>query len=608
MQSRRVFLMTTIAARLAGTSAETEGEPVGPSATAIQLREYIDRFADDTLRRSPETATQLGLDRGARASAKRILDDRSLGARDKDNADSADHLATLRAMDRRALTGLDAVNYDTLTFVLAGRADYGRRFNYGDGPGLPYPISQITGACQSVPDFLDSQHAITNREDAEAYLARLEAFGRVLNQETEKAYADSKAGGMPPDFAVAKALAQLTALADTPVTHATLVQSLVKRAKARAIPGDWATPAAQLYRERVQPALRNQMALLEAMKPHAPHEAGVWRLADGDAYYAASLRDAITADMTPDEVHRTGLDLVASLSAELDGRLKAEGFSEGGVGARLRALYDAPQYRYPNTEAGRTQLLADLNLKVAGVRTKLPAWFHTLPKAPIEIRRIPAYTEASAAGGYYQSGSLDGSRAGAYYINLRDTAEVPSWTLPTLTYHEAIPGHHLQLSLQQEANLPLIRKILWFSAYGEGWALYAEELASEMGMYDDDPMGRIGYLHDALFRAVRLVVDTGLHHKRWSREKAIAYYVDRIGDPEASAVSEVERYCVWPGQACSYMIGKLTWLRLREGARAALGEGFDIRAFHDAGLLCGPTPLTVLDDVIAGYTKAAALA
>ena len=601
MQSRRAFLVTTVAAALAGEGAEAAPAPLSP--TTVAFREFLDRFAFESLRRSPETATQLGLDRGGQAAVKRLLDDRSVAARESDGVDAVDHLATLRAMDRQVLTGLDAVNYDTLVFVLAGRAE-NRRFTYGDGLGQPYPISPITGAYQSVPDFLDSQHAIVTREDAEAYLARLEAFAKVLNQETEKAYADARAGGMPPGFVVAKTLAQLTALANTPTTNAVLVQSLVKRAKARAIPGDWATPAARLYHERVLPALRNQIALMEAMKAHAPSNAGVWRLADGEAYYAASLRDAVTADMTPDEAHRTGLDLVASLSAELDTRLKAAGFAEGAVGARLRALYDSPEYRYPNTEAGRAKLLADLNLKISAVQARLPAWFHTLPKAPIEIRRVPAYTEASAAGGYYQSGSIDGSRPGAYYVNLRDTAEIPSWTLPTLTCHEAIPGHHLQLSLQQEANLPLIRKMLWFSAYGEGWALYAEQLASEMGMYDDDPMGRIGYLHDALFRAVRLVVDTGLHHLRWSREAAIAYYVDKIGDPEASAISEVERYCVWPGQACSYMVGKLTWLRLRARAKAALGEVFDVRAFHDAGLLPGAVPLTVLDGLIADYEKA----
>ncbi len=247
------------------------------------------------------------------------------------------------------------------------------------------------------------------------------------------------------------------------------------------------------------------------------------------------------------------------------------------------------------------KLLEDLNAKVAVVQARLPAWFRTLPRAKVEIRRVPAYTEGAAPGGYYNQGALDGSRPGAFYINLRDTAEVPSWALPTLTYHEAIPGHHLQLSLQQEAGLPLIRKLVWFEAYGEGWALYAEQLAAEMGLYDDDPMGRIGYLHDALFRAVRLVVDSGLHQKRWSREQAVAYYTGALGDPEAAAITEVERYAVWPGQACSYMVGKLTWLRLRERARARLGARFDIRDFHDAGLTAGAVPLTVLDGLVAAY-------
>jgi uncharacterized protein (DUF885 family) len=299
-----------------------------------------------------------------------------------------------------------------------------------------------------------------------------------------------------------------------------------------------------------------------------------------------------------------GVDLVASLTAELDIRLKAQGLADGAVGERLRVLFDDPKYRYANTDAGKDQLLADLNAKVAVIQAKLPDWFKTLPKTTVAIRRVPAYIEAGAAGGYYQPGTLDGTRPGAYYINLRDTAETPSWALPTLTYHEAIPGHHLQLSLQQEAGLPLIRKVIWFAAYGEGWALYAEELAEEMGMYESDPMGQIGYLHDALFRAVRLVIDTGLHQQQWTREQAIRYYVETLGDQEAGAVTEVERYCVSPGQACSYMIGKLTWLRLRERAKTALGPKFDIREFHDAGLLPGPTPLTVLDRVIADYTKA----
>ena len=275
------------------------------------------------------------------------------------------------------------------------------------------------------------------------------------------------------------------------------------------------------------------------------------------------------------------------------------------MGQRLRALYDDPKFRYPNTDEGKDKLLADLNRQVEAMEARLPQYFGTLPKTKLDIRRVPKATEAGAPGGYYQNGSLDGTRPGAYYINLRDTAEVPSWTLPTLTYHEGVPGHHLQLSLAQEAGLPTLRKIQFFSGYGEGWALYAEQLAVEMGVYENDPLGHVGQLHDSIFRAVRLVVDSGMHAKGWSREQAVKFYTDTIGDPETMAITEVERYCVWPGQACSYMLGKLDWLRLRAKARAALGSKFDIRTFHDAGLLPGAMPLPVLDQCIDGYIAAA---
>jgi uncharacterized protein (DUF885 family) len=241
---------------------------------------------------------------------------------------------------------------------------------------------------------------------------------------------------------------------------------------------------------------------------------------------------------------------------------------------------------------------------VKEVKARLPQYFGTLPKADVVIKRVPKFTEAGAPGGYYNNASLDGKRPGIYWINLRDTAEVPSWTLPTLTYHEAIPGHHLQLSIQQEAPLPLIRKLSGFTSYIEGWALYSEQLADEMGMYEKDPFGKIGFYHDAMLRAVRLVVDTGMHAMHWSREQAIKYFVDVLGDQDASATTEVERYVVWPGQACSYMIGKLTWLRLRDKAKTALGPKFDIHKFHDAGLLAGALPLDVLEKVIDRYIEA----
>jgi uncharacterized protein (DUF885 family) len=340
------------------------------------------------------------------------------------------------------------------------------------------------------------------------------------------------------------------------------------------------------------------------MRAKASHDAGVWKLPQGDQYYADSVLFWTTSTMSPGEIHATGLQVVADYTRRIDDQMKSLGLTEGTVGQRLRKMYDDKKLQYPNTDDGKEKLLADLNLKVQAVRAKLPQWFGTLPKADLIIKRVPKATEAGAPGGYYQNGSLDGKRPGMYYINLRDTAEQPSWTLGTLTYHEGIPGHHLQLSIQQEASLPLIRKVSFFSAYLEGWALYSEQLADEMGMYDNDPWGRIGYMHDAMFRGVRLVVDSGMHAMKWSREQAVKYYTDSLGDPEASAITEVERYCVWPGQACAYMLGKLEILKLREKAKTALGAKFDIRQFHDAVLLGGAMPLAILDKRIDAYIAA----
>ena len=324
------------------------------------------------------------------------------------------------------------------------------------------------------------------------------------------------------------------------------------------------------------------MALVREMQKHATHDAGVWRLPDGAAYYKASLKSWATTDKSPEEIHKLGLEVVADSTAKIDALMKAQGMTKGSVGDRLRAMFKDPKFLFPNTDAAKDKVIADLNAKVHEVRAKLPAWFATLPKADVTIKRVPKTIEAAQPLGYYNQPSLDGKRPGIYWINLRDPREVPSWTLPSVTFHESIPGHHLQLSLQQEAGLPLIRKTAFFSAYIEGWALYAEQLAVEMGLYDHDPLGHIGQLHDAMWRGIRLVVDSGMHAMKWSREKAVSYFAENAGDPESAVATEVERYCVWPGQACSYMLGKLEFLEQRERAEAALGAKFDIRKFHDA--------------------------
>jgi uncharacterized protein (DUF885 family) len=337
------------------------------------------------------------------------------------------------------------------------------------------------------------------------------------------------------------------------------------------------------------------------MHKKATHDAGVWKLPDGEAYYRDSVLTWTTSTMSPAEIHQTGLDIVKDHTAQIDQIMQKQGMTKGTVGERLRAMFNDPKLLYANTDTAKDQLIADLNVKVAAIRARLPDYFGVLPKAEVKIQRVPKYLEAAQAGGYYNSPSLDGTRPGIYWINLRDTAEQPRWLLPTLTYHEAIPGHHLQLSIQREAKMPLIRKVAYFSSYIEGWALYAEQLADEMGMYADDPLGRIGFLHDAMFRAVRLVVDSGMHAMKWSREQANTYFIDTLGDQDSAAITEIERYAVNPGQACGYMLGKLTFLAARKKARDALGAQFDIKSFHDAMLVGGAVPLAMIDGLTDRY-------
>ncbi|OYW30466.1 MAG: Tat pathway signal protein [Caulobacter sp. 12-67-6] len=594
------MLLSTVAAGFAAASAPSLARAQAASEQATRMNALFDDMMVKLLRQSPEMATGLGLDKGDLAWTKGLLTDRSAEAIAAGAAQTRQQLAALRSIDRRALSGMDAVNYDTVEFVLAVQDEGNQKFTYaGGGSGAPYVLSQLTGSYQQMPDFLDTQHAIETKADADAYLQRMEGFARLMDQETLIAKRDYADGVIPPDFVIDKALIQMKSFADTPTADAPLIKSIVRRTTEKKIEGDWAGEATKVYLNSVLPALKRQIALLESVRPKATHDAGVWRLKDGADYYATSLKNYTTANLTPDEIHQLGLDMVKSIEAQADKIFKSMGMSKGTVGERMAEL---GKDVYDNTDAAKEQLIADLNVKAKWIEKQLPAYFGQLPKAPLEIRRVPKATEAGAPAGYYSSPSLDGKRPGIYWINLRDTKEQAKYILSTLTVHEGVPGHHLQLSLSNEAKgLPLIRKVIGFSGYTEGWALYSEELAVEMGVYKTDPRGHIGMLHDALFRAVRLVVDSGMHHKKWSREQAIKYMAETMGDEESGSITEIERYCVWPGQACSYMIGKIVWLRAREKARKALGRKFDIREFHDAGLLSGMTPLTVLETVIDNY-------
>ena len=606
MQTRRQMLFTAAGAlALAGGAGRASGAFAQAAGSAgDRLEVLLESFYQSALDDSPELVTRLGLDSGPRAAAKHQLSPASISALSAERAKTADQLARLLALPRGELTGMDAINYDAVKFSLETDHAANRQFVYGEeGAGQPYVVSQLNGAYQYVPDFLGSQHVIETKADADAYLSRLEAFATVMDQEIERVRRDVDLGVIPPDFVIERALTQMNGLKTDPAASP-LVTSVAERAAAKGIAGDYAGQASAIYVDKVLPALERQIALMGELAPRAVHDAGVWRLPDGEAYYEHALRGSTTTSLTAEEVHQMGLEQARQLSARADVILKAEGYTQGSVGERIAALFKEPKHHFPDTDAGKEELIESLNAMTEAMYKRLPEYFGTLPKAPVEVRRVPKFIEAGAPGGYYNQPTLDGSRPGIFWITLRDSAENPTWTLPTLTYHEAVPGHHMQLALQQEADLPMIRRATFLSAYGEGWALYSEELAKEMGVYEDNPLGELGYLQAALFRAARLVVDTGMHAKRWSREQAIETMSSIDGSPISSSTTEIERYAVWPGQACSYMVGKLVWLRLREKARAALGDRFDLRAFHDAGLLSGAVPLTVLEAVIDNHIAA----
>lgn len=580
-----------------------------PDAARTQARALYDHIFEGGLEASPMNATSLGLDTGARAALKGRLDSRAYADRLNTFRSMAEARPALAAIDASALSGRDRSDYDTVVWMADRAADIGA-FPFGGvdsyGYPCPYVVSQLTGLYQAVPDFLDSQHMVANAADAEAYLSRLESFAEGMNHETARVAKDAVEHGLiPPDFIIRKTVVQLRALRAQSGEAAPLVQSLVRKAAEAGVPGDWSRRAAALVDGPVATALDAQIAQMESLLPRAAHDAGIGARPNGAAYYDLCLRFQTSTGLTPREAHQVGLDQVAQIEALADPLLRARGYTEGSVGARLTAFGKDPDYLYPNTDEGRAALLADLNRQVAAIEARLPDMFERLPRARVEVRRVPVSIELGAPRGYAQSPSLDGSRPGAYYINLVDTHIWPRWSLPTLTYHESLPGHHLQGALALEAtDTPLLLKSMGFNAYGEGWGLYAEQLADELGMYDAFPEGRLGYHQSFLYRAARIVIDTGIHALGWSREQAISYMIDTVGLAPGAAESECERYCVWPGQACGYKIGHTEINRLRTVARERAGDRFDIRSFHSAVLDGGAMPLEVLGRVVDQWTAA----
>ena len=589
MIDRRRLMLSAAGLGLAGAAGPVLAQAATPDA---RLEDLLNSWFDEDIERAPTRATNLGLDKGPRAHLAGQLGDYSLEAETADRARAVARWATIRDFPTEGLTEAGRLSRDIAAFRAETDA-LGAVLPMGGGRS-PYVVTQLSGAYFSVPDFMDNQHRVEDREGADAFLSRLGQFGPALDDETERVRASAADGIVPPDFILDLAIGQLETLAATPAGDMAMVGSLERKSVAAGLAGYGALGRAVVDAE-VKPALVRQIEALKSLRPGAAHDAGVWRLPEGEAIYALGLRANTTTTLSADEIHRMGLEQVAEITAEIDTILKAQGMTQGTVGERVQALNDDPAQLWPDDDAGKEALLESLNRQVAALEPLLPRLFGRLPRAGVEIRRVPPSIQDGAPGGYYQGPPLDGSRPGAYYINLRSTRNWPKFALPTLTYHEASPGHHLQVALQRESGgLPAWRRATGFSAYNEGWALYAESVAADdLHVYENDPLGRVGFLMSYLFRAVRLVVDTGLHHHRWSRERAVDYMAGSGAKPGDAAGSEINRYSVWPGQACAYKVGHTVIARLRKEAEAQ--PGFDLRAFHDRVLEGGSTPLAVLE-------------
>ena len=598
--------LLTACAQTTAASAPPESAPVVAAAapTEAEAKALLDSFAENLLQLYPERATSLGIDTGARAALRSQLTDRSPAGQKR--------IADLLRADLARAQAFDAsgLSFETRTNLEVVRSAYstaleGFRFPYGDVAvgswrNTPYVVIQNAGAYLDVPRFLDAEHPVKTAADAEAYLARLHSYPLQLDGELERIRSARAMGLVPPAFLLDKALEQLELSAKGAREGGSLVESLVRRTQENNIAGDWEARARAIVTGKVAPALERQIEELKAQRAAATNEAGMWSRPLGDQYYRWAAKAATTTTMTPDEIHELGIKTLATLHAQMDAILKDLGYAEGSVGLRMKALAKDPRFKFAEGDEGRKQILAFIEERISMVREKTPEMFNTLVRGNVEVKRLPPEEEPGAPGAYGGAGSIDGTIPGRFWINLKEGHDHRKYNLPSLTHHEAIPGHVWQG--EYEHKLPLIRTLLGFSAYSEGWGLYAEQLGLEFGLYEGNPAGRLGYFDSIAFRAVRLVVDTGIHHKRWSRQQARDFFDQALGDPNES---EVDRYISWPGQALGYEIGHQEINRQRERAKAALGPKFNIKAFNDTVLLGGNVPLDVLAKNVDAYIAAA---
>ncbi len=606
--STAVALISTMS--IAGCSRKTlPSEPVKTvvkSAQQAEASEAVERLltqaTDQILTAYPESASSFGIDHDDYAHLKSKLTDRSYSGQKQIENDVRGMLAQLNKIETSTLSDEQALNVEVVRTVYDRTAE-GFDFPFGDVALLnsnwsyrnsPYTVAQNTGAFVEIPSFLDGSHSIKKTQDAEDYLLRLESYAGQLEGETERVRMEGERDVVLPDFLLEKTLDQLRGARDKASTDWGLVTSVKTRTSDMG--ADFTNRAKAIADERIRPAIERQIEALEVVRSKASDHAGVWAIPGGDEYYAWALKASTTTTMTPDEVHQMGLDELASLQSRMDPILRSIGYTSGSVGERMSALGNDPRYHFAQGDEGRAEIMAFIEDRLSDIRGRMPQAFETLVPGFLEVTRIAPEVEAGAPGAYGGPGSIDGTKPGHYWINLRTTKLHNKFSLPDLTYHEAIPGHVWQG--EYTFKQPLIRSLLAFNAYSEGWALYAEQIADELGVYDAEPVGRLGYLQSLAFRACRLVVDTGLHAKRWTREEANNWFVTNNGSNPEEVRGEVDRYCAWPGQACGYKVGHTAIVNLREKAKSALGDQFDFRRFNDSVVLGGSVPMTVLERVI----------
>jgi uncharacterized protein (DUF885 family) len=595
---------TTASSLWSGSASATSGAPaVAPAAADAAALKVLDDAAQNLLQLFPESATSLGVDRGADSRLRSRLADRSPAGQRAIAARLRRDLAKVDGIDLKPLshavkTSVEVVRSAYATSLEGFALPYGD-ITVGGWRNTPYVVIQNVGAYLDVPRFLDSDHPIDAPSDAEAYLERLRQYPRQLDGELERVRAARESGLVPPAFLLDKALAQLKLSAKSASEGGVLVDSLLRRTQD--MRGNWERDARAIVTGDVVPALNRQINEIEAARKLATDDAGMWARPHGEEFYRWALKASTTTAMTPDEVHALGFDELERLHAQMEVIMRGLGFTAGSVGERMQAIAKDPRYQFAEGDAGRAEIMAFIDARLRWIRKQMPRAFHTLVDPNMEVKRLPPEEEPGAPTAYGGAGSIDGRIPGRFWINLRTTGLHSRFALADLAFHESIPGHIWQGEYTHA--MPRIRQLLAFNAYSEGWALYAQQLADELGAYENDPVGKLGYLQAISFRACRLVVDTGIHAKRWTREQGVRFFVEKNGSNPLEVASEVDRYCSWPGQACGYKVGHSEINRQRELARSKLGARFDVRDFNDTVLRGGNVPLEVLGSNVAEYLR-----